>query len=96
VVWRVERALGASRREVAQKEMLGVDVRTLGASAQSRLRGDDRAGGLQERCCIFRGASIWLDRQGFMPIRPTARSITSTAWEWICRPLPWGRWRWEC
>ncbi|MGA3344302.1 MAG: hypothetical protein ABSC76_05450 [Terracidiphilus sp.] len=30
VVWRVERALGASRREAAQRELLGVDERVLG------------------------------------------------------------------
>ena len=31
VVWRVERALSASKREAAQKELLAVEVRMLGA-----------------------------------------------------------------
>src|SRR5580658_9187595 len=30
VVWRVERALGGSRTELAQQELLGVEVRPLG------------------------------------------------------------------
>jgi len=39
VVWRVEKALGSSRREAAERELLGFEVRTLGAQPNPGFEG---------------------------------------------------------
>jgi ligand-binding sensor domain-containing protein len=39
VIWRVEKALGSSRREAAERELLGFEVRTLGAQLNPGFEG---------------------------------------------------------
>jgi hypothetical protein len=95
VIWRVERALGKSRLDAAQKELLAVEERPLGALPNPGFEGIWAPAVFKARPS-FRNASAWPVRLDSMPTRPMERWSIYTAWESTCLPLPSGRWRWEC